>query len=149
MPSFRSLADLQLYAQRFGLSIEHEELILHDLDAVAHWLKTPRKDTVDCCEFLAAWNLFEDIASSVEGKRPPPAPKHKRISNKLFWGNNLPSLTPPGKHYVPIWTKSEVGKLQHILSNGLRLFRNTRREGTSVGSMAGSQVSSSPSARTP
>ncbi len=123
--TFRSPADLGVYAKRCGLTISpnvNEKPL--DLDVVQRWLDSPRKTTVDCETFLNAWNLFSDLASTVLGVRSHiDNQKECRIYNKLFWGNNLPALTPPGKHYEPIWTKSEVGRMRNVLIKGLSLFR--------------------------
>ena len=123
---FRHLDDLRDYAARRSLPVAAEvnsEPL--DLDAVDRWLAMARKTTVDCETFLNAWNLFSDLASTVQG-----GPVHiddqreGRIYSKLFWGNNLPAVTPPGKHYTPIWSKSEVGRMRNVLGAGMRLFRD-------------------------
>jgi hypothetical protein len=45
------------------------------------------------------------------------------IYDKVFFGNNLPSMTPPGEHYVPAWSEEEIDRLSRVLTGGLRLFR--------------------------
>jgi hypothetical protein len=130
LPTFQSLAELQAYASGRDLSVDAEmNTEPLDLDTVAHWLGAARKTTVDCPTFLAAWNLFSDLASAVQGR-----PAHiddqteDRIYDKLFWGSNLPAMTPPGKHYTPTWTKSEVGRLRSVLNNGMQLFQGRLSE---------------------
>ena len=101
VPSFRTLVLLQEFADRERYRLEIEEPKLHDLDWVASW----RTDMpVDCDAALAAWNLFSDVSVSV------PALTHNfrildsrfpSIYNKLFWGNNLPSMTPEGEQCSP------------------------------------------------
>lgn len=122
--TFPALGDLQNHAERRGLVVDlqtnGEPL---DLDHVQRWLGAAHKTTVDCQVFLEAWNLFSDIASAVQGKQAHiDDQKESRIYEKLFWGNNLPALTPPGKHYAPVWTKSEVGRLRSVLNRGMQLF---------------------------
>ncbi|MGI4789410.1 MAG: hypothetical protein ACRYFS_11245 [Janthinobacterium lividum] len=124
--TFRHVDDLRQEAARRGLPVEPrvdpEPL---DLDAIALWLATARKTNVDCETFLNAWNLFSDLASTIQG-----GPAHidgqreGQIYHKLFWGNNLPVVTPPGKHYDPLWSKSDVGKMRNVLGVGMRLFRD-------------------------
>ena len=46
------------------------------------------------------------------------------IYDKLFWGNNLPSLTPKGRHYVSEWSPDELAALAEVLSAGLALFES-------------------------
>ena len=124
--TFRHVDDLRAEAARRSLLVEpdvNQEPL--DLDAVKRWLASARKTTVDCETFLNAWNLFSDLASTVQG-----GPVHidgqreGRIYDKLFWGTNIPVLTPPGKHYNPIWSKSEVGRMRNVLGAGMRLFRD-------------------------
>lgn len=39
-------------------------------------------------------------------------------------------MTPPGKHYEPIWTKSEVDRLRNVLNKGMQIFKNRLPEQT-------------------
>lgn len=122
--TFCHLAELHDCAVRLGLSVEPEvnpEPL--DLDVVQRWLEAASKSMVDCETFLEAWNLFSDLAATVQGGLAHIDERNEdSIYNKLFWGNNLPALTPPGKHYKPTWTKSEVGRLRKVLRRGMRLF---------------------------
>jgi len=124
VPSFCDLIVLRKYAQMNRYSLENEEPILHDLDWVARWVAT-RDAQVDCKKALAAWNLFGDIAASVS--RPGNA--FDRLDSqmgpmypKLFWGNNLLSMTPQGRQYIPEWSPEEITSLADVLTAGLDLF---------------------------
>ncbi len=123
--TFRHLDQLRDYAARRGIPVVTEvnpEPL--DLDAVDRWLAAARKTNVDCATFLNAWNLFSDLASTIQGDLAHiDGQREGRIYNKLFWGNNLPAVTPPGKHYEPLWSKSEVGRMRNVLGAGMRLFR--------------------------
>jgi hypothetical protein len=60
---------------------------------------------------LDAWNTFEDVARSTSVDLMQIAP-HSRASmntlyQKLFYGNNLPAVTPERKKYLPILIKEE------------------------------------------
>lgn len=125
MVTFRHLNDLQDYAACRRLTVvpdaNAEPL---DLDVVERWLEAARKTTVDCGTFLNAWNLFSDLATTFQGRTAHiDGQREDRIYNKLFWGNNLPALTPPGKHYEPTWSKSEVDRMRNVLAKGMGLFR--------------------------
>jgi hypothetical protein len=63
VPSFANTTGLRAYADRNHYTLEREEPILHDLDWVACWTKSPVQQ-IDCEKALAAWNLFSDIARS-------------------------------------------------------------------------------------
>ena len=119
----RSHADLKHY------QLEDEEPILQDLDWVGTWLNTPGMP-VNCVEALNAWNLFSDVARSIQGRGRAFErldPQFPGIYRKLFWGNNLPSLTPEGKHFTPQWSPDEITALTEVLGAGLEMFRSCTR----------------------
>lgn len=131
VPAFKTETDLLAYSDARGLIVQQEEPLLHDLDAIATWLADPRAETVACDAFLSAWNLFGDIARSCQrsGASFSDRDKHLRtVYEKLFYGNNLPSITPPGEHYRPEWSREEVTGLRQILRVGLDMFIAVRRE---------------------
>lgn len=130
VPTFKDPVILRGYASLNHYSLESEEPILHDLDWVATWLASPRL-SVDCREALASWNLFGDVAASIVDRGS--TFKHLdsklgAIYEKLFWGSNLPSMTPKGAHYVPEWSSDEIDSLAEILTTGLDLFTSCTRK---------------------
>ncbi|MES2462151.1 MAG: hypothetical protein V4671_16320, partial [Armatimonadota bacterium] len=50
-------------------------------------------------------------------------PENDELYRKVFWGNNLPSLTPEGKSYVPMWSTREVIRLKAVMKDGLQFFQ--------------------------
>jgi hypothetical protein len=110
IPSFRNTDDLLEYVERRNLKVNVEGAILHDLDVLVEWLRQKESDRVDCSDLLAAWNLLTE-----------------KIYDKLFWGNNLPSVTPKGKMYIPAWTSEELKITREVLDSGLVLFRGSVR----------------------
>lgn len=130
-PSFRTEAELLAYAKTRSLLVKQEEPVLHDLDVVAAWLADPREETISCAAFLAAWNLFGDIARSspVAGASfGPRVEQHGSVYEKLFWGSNLPAITPDGERFRPQWSHDEVAALAQVLKEGLDAFVRVRRE---------------------
>ncbi len=123
VPSFRDQKALHDYATLHQITLDPMEPLLHDLDDVARWLRQSLSAEVDCDILLTAWNLFGDLASSVKGDFDPDRTQTQHIYEKLFWGNNLPAITPPGKHYTPRWSDDELLLMRNVLHNGLRLFR--------------------------
>ncbi len=123
VPSFPDHAGLLTYASAHQLTIDPTPSVLHDLDAIISWLRRPLLADIDCDSVLNIWNLFGDLATSVGQSFNSDRKCSRRIYEKLFWGNNLPAVTPPGKHYRPIWSDEERLILQEILSEGLMLFR--------------------------
>jgi hypothetical protein len=132
VPIFVSLQALSDYAQAERIVLEQSEPILHNLDVVVRWLRIKRSKpegptAVDCNAFLAAWNLFADFSRSVGGNFDADKPRTQKIYDKLFWGNNLPSMTPTGKWYVPLWRRREKRIIREVMSQGLQMFRaNTK-----------------------
>ena len=123
VPSFRDQAALRDYAATQQMTLDAMEPALHDLDVVVHWLSDPQLIEVDCKAFLVAWNLFSDLASSVNGVFDLDWERTQQVYDKLFWGNNLSPVTPPGEHYIPQWGNDERLVLREILHEGLELFR--------------------------
>jgi hypothetical protein len=128
VPTFRDIAHLRAYADVNHYSLQDEEPLLHDLDWVAAWTRVPAMP-VDCTKALAAWNLFADVARSMPARESAfgHLDSQPAIYNKLFWGNNLPSMTPKGRRYVPEWSADEIALLAQILSVGLDLFESCTR----------------------
>jgi hypothetical protein len=94
-----------------------------DLDRVVRWIARPMKAGIACPVFLDAWNFFSDLRSAIDGEvRHIDDRREPSLYNKLFWGCNLPPVTPVGCHYVPYWTVSEVARLRNVLMNGLAVF---------------------------
>ncbi len=59
---------------------------------------------IDCIETISAWNLFADIAATFPEQSAHFRSVDRRphtIYDKVFWGNNLPAVTPEGERYEP------------------------------------------------
>lgn len=123
VPCFLRTEDLLRYASSLNLPIKTEEPILHDFDFIVSWLEAKNTEAVDCNILLAAWNLFDDVSRSVGGNFDADRKLTAKIYEKLFWGNNIPAVTPVGKSYEPIWTKRELKIMREVLGVGLSLFR--------------------------
>jgi hypothetical protein len=107
VPVFVSTQRLQSYAQTHGIQVE-DNGVTYNFDVVKQWLKKPRLRAMNCDEFLAAWNLLADVSRSVGGDFDPEPDRTLKIYQKMFWGNNLTALTPPGRYYVPFWQRHEL-----------------------------------------
>lgn len=126
VPYFLSKDELLDFSKKSGLSIEDEEPSMHNLDAIVRWLKSKkrkRSQRVDCVDFLCAWNLFADVSKSVGEDFDSNRDVTNKIYDKLFYGNNLPSVTPEGRSYEPIWIRREVSVMRDIMSHGLSILR--------------------------
>ncbi|MGL5807393.1 MAG: hypothetical protein ACRC2R_11220 [Xenococcaceae cyanobacterium] len=126
IPSFSNIADLSATADNHRIQVQLENSILIDLDCLTDWLKSSTPDQIDCPTFLNAWNLFLDVSTTVEKPfEDTEDTLNTSIYNKLFWGNNLSSVTPPGEHYLPEWSDEEFRQIHNVMKSGLILFRQS------------------------
>ncbi|MEM1320365.1 MAG: hypothetical protein AAGG75_08910, partial [Bacteroidota bacterium] len=70
---------------------------------------------------LNVWNLFIDFAHSAK-KKFKRKKKTSKIYDKIFFGNNLPSITPKDKEYIPSWTAEEIELLVKKLNKGFLIL---------------------------
>lgn len=120
--SFDNLDDLAEFARSVGLTVETDESVRLDLDAIAEWLNDEALMRVDCVGLLDAWNLFDDVSRSIGGRFDTDKNLTKVVYDKLFWGNNLPAMTPEGEHFTPDWTTRELDLIRTVIGQGLKMF---------------------------
>lgn len=68
-----------------------------------------------CIRLLDGWNFIEDILHtfSMENEiKKLKTPTLNEVYKKIFHGNNLPSITPEGKSYSPLWTQNEIKEVR-------------------------------------
>ncbi len=128
-PAFGSMDALLAHAQDEDIAFADGALILHNLDVIKRWLKFKRSKAqgptaIGCDEFLAAWNLFADVSRSIDGGFNVDRERTRKIYSKIFYGNNLPAITPEGEHYIPRWSNREKRILREIMAQGLTMFRH-------------------------
>lgn len=125
VPSFRDAESLLSYAEGQGIDIDVGEPILHNLDVVAESLRRKDIELINCSEFNSTWNLFTDFSVSVNDSFDPEPHLTKQIYDKLFWGCNLPSITPEGKQYRPAWSERELQIMHEVLGSGMLMFKRS------------------------
>ena len=99
-----------------------EDLGLHDLDSAVSWLHAGTEP--DCRLLLAIWNLAGDVARSVSEPFADRGEVLDCVYDRLFFGNNLPSMTPPGELYHPQWTEEELRLLRATIQIAVDLIRS-------------------------
>lgn len=102
--------------------------ILHDLDFVESRCRSTKSPAVDCGSFLAAWNLLADVARSVGDSGFPFLESDRALDHeyeKLFFGSNLPAITPPGQCFKPSWIDDEFEAIRCHFRLGLELFEQS------------------------
>jgi hypothetical protein len=124
--TFASLHEISDYAKSKQINLMTSDFILHNFDNITLWLEDYENKDINCVEILNIWNLLTDIAQTLKIEF---IGNHKdkvtsKIYDKLFFGNNLPAITPNGKFYIPTWTKLERKKLAEILTEAICICKN-------------------------
>lgn len=121
-----TLPGLFVMSRQCGLALLAADTPCYDIDWLEAWLASPDA-AIDCRQLLDLWNLFGDLAASVRGRRSDEFRERDAAADntyqKLFWGNNLPAVTPPGERFVPEWSAAERAELVHIMATGAQLMR--------------------------
>lgn len=113
-PTSEGLTEL---AARHGLVLEESEGPLVDLDSLGQLLELPATEDI-CTQLLDAWNLYGDIARSVEASMEDAGAEAQRCYDKLFAGTNLPAVTPAEDVYRPDFTGAEQQLIRDVLVRG-------------------------------
>ena len=122
---FDSLRSLKQFASRKGWKVHPEKSLLHNFDKVISWLDGEGEADFEYDEFLSVWNLLGDVSDSVGGNFDLNRKRTNKIYNKLFWGNNLMSITPENRKFKPEWTREERRLMHSILLKGIKLFQSS------------------------
>jgi hypothetical protein len=80
-----------------------------------------------CSVLLAGWNFIEDMGRTFNLKNDMKRLRSKRMDKayeKIFYGCNLPSVTPNGKSYSPLWINQEIAVLRAEFRTIWELFRS-------------------------
>ena len=120
--SFGTLAHAKTYAKKNGISIIPKPVPVYNFDVISTWCLKPLPDLIKCELFLNTWNMFSDVAATI-GSRSIFATADRglyTIYDKLFYGNNLPAITPEGMSYVPEWSTTEAEEIAKIFKAGLQ-----------------------------
>lgn len=89
-------------------------------------LRTGRASSKETCRVIIdGWNFLEDLARTF-GLADEIEKLHStllnRIYHKMFYGINLPSVTPEGKSYSPLWEHEEIFLLRNAFRFIWKLF---------------------------
>jgi hypothetical protein len=126
LAAFATAGAAMAFASAHRLALSPAVTACYDLDLVARWCRQPQAEGVNCDLFLNAWNLFTDMCASRAGTGglfQHVSKKESIAYDKLFFGNNLPAVTPPGARYEPAWSADELLGLSQVLGLGLQEFR--------------------------
>ena len=78
---------------------------------------------------LAAWNGLDDVAYSIgdtDFERNSRMEHNQKLYERIFFANELPSITPPGKHFRIILSDKERKNIRNLLKKqGSRLLEKS------------------------
>ena len=123
--TFSTEREARAAADARGEGAEPSAPVVYDLDRLAAWCEHPAEATLDCEAAINAWNLFNDLGTSTGGTVNMYRFAERGLNSvydKLFFGNNLPSITPSGESYTPAWDVEELARLAQALRLGLTEF---------------------------
>lgn len=117
--SFASEEETRLFANREGYYLD-DEIALISSDTLLSF----GREEIDCNVILTYWNIFSDLARSVNCKflGDNSDGDVEGIYQKLFYGCNLPAIRKDRETFVPEWNESERKRLAEILANGFRIL---------------------------
>lgn len=119
---FRRLDDLRAFTTQRKIPLQDELVEPLLMDVVEAWLNDPCREGLDPSLLLNAWNFSDDLAHTLSGSEGDSFRKSPEVLdcyNRLFWANNLPSMTPEGEGFEPDWADSELALLVTTLGQGL------------------------------
>ena len=116
---FATRQELEQYAGQRDMMLgdDEQELALRPLNKAQEV-----SDSAGCNHYICIWNMAEDVARSL---KLPFYGKNKAtddIYDKLFWGCNLPAMTPEGEEYIPEWSQEELGLLAKVIDEGISII---------------------------
>ncbi len=121
----QTMAALATAVRLRGAALEEDEPSEFDFDRLRAWCAAPDAAAVDCPGFLNAWNFFDDLAGLHAGADTPYARLSRAAAgcyDRLFWGNNLPAVTPAGERFEPAWTAAELAEIRGVMAAGLEML---------------------------
>lgn len=125
--SSTELDRLRTFCSTNGLTLMPDAPARYDFDSVCAWCKHPVAEAVEPELFLNVWNMLGDSRSLHEADvlfaDDAAAGRSDKVYEKLLYANNLPSLTPEGARYEPIWSAEELSLLSRIYAAGLGALR--------------------------
>lgn len=114
------------YCEKNGFPIVNE-VSCFDIDEIQAFINGTI-EKVDCELLLDFWNIVSDISSYMDikfiGDEDGEDNCIYSIYDKLFHGNNLPTINTSGKIYIPNWDEREMLLLKKVIGAGVFILDN-------------------------
>jgi hypothetical protein len=128
---FDTLDELKIHStkQKIDLNLK-EDILIISIDELQKFVENDSKE-LDCNLILNYWNIIGDVSKSlgVEFYGDERSSILSTIYNKLFYGNNLPAVTPKGKSFHPLWEFEEIQEIRKVIQDGLRILNDVLKYG--------------------
>lgn len=119
---FPTLEALEGFARERGIVVEDAgELEAVDIDAAQAWVVGGPMPSL--AVLLNVWNLAGDVARGTNQKWADRGEDLDRVYDLLFFGTNLPAMTPLGEQLTPDWSDFDLVMLRGIVDRGVLLIR--------------------------
>lgn len=108
--------------------VDEDNPVLADIDAAQEWAISPTSSKDDCHNALGVWNMFIDLCATMPDKcsaLKDEIDSASEVEQKLFFGSNLPSITPEGECYEPHWEAEDKQILRSVFANGAEALRRS------------------------
>lgn len=117
--SFASEEKARIFGKREGYYLD-DEIVSISSDILLSF----GREEIDCNLILTYWNIFSDLARSVNCKflGDNSDGDVEGIYQKLFYGCNLPAIRKDGEIFSLEWNESEKRRLAEILDNGFKIL---------------------------
>jgi len=106
---------------------EYAEINFDKFFTVLRNLRTGKASTTKTCHVLLnGWNFIEDMGRTFNLKKELKRLRSKLLNkayDKIFYGCNLPAVTPEGKSYSPLWSREEIAAMRTEFRVIWKLFR--------------------------
>jgi hypothetical protein len=124
--NFANSGEAKRFAQMHSIELVDQAADTFDFDAIAAWCCDPHNRAIDCVVFLDAWNMVNDIVSSVAGESEFRAAEASmdELYYKIFDGCNLLQADSAVDRYHPVWSTEEIAALAGIFDTGLLELRS-------------------------
>jgi len=118
---FDSLDEAKKYSDEQAITYS-DEVSLDDMVKVQEWVSAGIGGDVDCHLLLVFWNSVHDLAATIKREYIGNERVYTHVYEKLFYGNNLPTINTSGREYIPEWTDEEVLDLKQVIGAGILMF---------------------------
>lgn len=121
---WKSIKEVKSFANKNGIILNQAKEVVYDIDVCEEWCHSSKKN-VDCNIVLDLWNIFLDLHTSLNQKYLGNDSKLDKIYEKLFYGNNLPTINTTVNKYIPIFTNNEIKQIKNVLISGVYILKKT------------------------